>query len=69
MINSLVKSAFETGCLSVASESLIGQLLAQQVCQSGDLQALQRLNEAVCQGILKREARIAYPDWTMVQGG
>ncbi|HEY9872029.1 MAG TPA: hypothetical protein V6D12_01255 [Candidatus Obscuribacterales bacterium] len=57
MIRSLVQSAFQTGCLSVASESLIRQMLSMKGYQLEDLQALARLEEAVNKGMIQREAR------------
>ncbi|MFB2834442.1 hypothetical protein [Floridanema evergladense] len=57
MIRSLVKSAFQTGCLSVASEGLIGQVLAYKGYQSADLDALSSLYYAVNSGQIEREAR------------
>jgi hypothetical protein len=57
MIRSLVKSAFQTGCLSVASEGLIGQVLAHKGYQSADLDALSSLYNAVNSGQIEREAR------------
>lgn len=57
MIRSLVESAFETGCLSVASEGLIGQVLATQGYQSDDLDALVNLYNALNAGQIQREAR------------
>lgn len=57
MIRSLVKSAFQTGCLSVASEGLIGQVLANKGYQSADLDALATLYNALNSGQIQREAR------------
>ncbi|HAA28114.1 MAG TPA: hypothetical protein DDW76_27525 [Cyanobacteria bacterium UBA11369] len=57
MIRSLVESAFQTGCLSVASEGLIGQLLATKGYQSADLEALVILYNALNSGQIQREAR------------
>jgi len=57
MIRSLVKSAFQTGCLSVASEGLIGQVLANKGYQSADLDALLTLYNALNAGQIQREAR------------
>lgn len=57
MIRSLVKSAFQTGCLSVASEGLIGQVLANKGYQSADLDALVTLYNALNSGQIQREAR------------
>lgn len=57
MIRSLVESAFETGCLSVASEGLIGQVLATKGYQSDDLDALVTLYKALNSGQIQREAR------------
>jgi hypothetical protein len=56
MIRTLVKSAFQTGCLSVASESLIRQVLAIRGYESPDLDALDTLYEAVSAGKIQREA-------------
>lgn len=56
MIQSLVKSAFQTGCFSVASEGLIYQVLLHKVYQSEDLQALNALYQAVKAGQIQREA-------------
>jgi hypothetical protein len=55
MIDRLVESAFRTGCLSVASEGLIRQVLEMRGYQSADVEALERLHEAICQGRVKRE--------------
>lgn len=57
MIRSLVESAFQTGCLSVASEGLIGQVLATKGYQSADLDALVTLYNALSAGQIEREAR------------
>ena len=57
MIRSLVKSAFQTGCLSVASEGLIGQVLANKGYQSDDLDAVVTLYNALNAGQIEREAR------------
>ncbi|MBW4575325.1 MAG: hypothetical protein KME08_08580 [Aphanothece sp. CMT-3BRIN-NPC111] len=56
MIRSLVKSAFQTGWLSVASEGLIRQVLSMNGYQSADLEALAALEEAVNNGTIQREA-------------
>lgn len=56
MIRSLVKSAFQTGCLSVASEGLIHQVLTTRCYQSNDLVALAALNDEIRSGNIKREA-------------
>ena len=56
MIRSLVKSAFQTGCLSVASEGLIHQVLTTRCYQSNDLVALAALNDEIIRGKIKREA-------------
>lgn len=64
MINSLVKSAFETGCLSVASESLIRQLVTLSSYQPSDLEALMKLDEALNQGVVQREAKIMLSNLT-----
>ena len=57
MIRSLVQSALQTGCLSVASEGLIRQVLAMKGYQSSDLDALATLFEALDAGYIAREAR------------
>lgn len=57
MIASLVESAFQTGCLSVESEGLIRQVLAAGGCRSVDVQALEKLYEAITTGHIRRESR------------
>jgi hypothetical protein len=57
MIRTLVRSAFQTGCLSVASEGLIRQVLEMKGYQPSDLEALNALNEALNSGQIQREAR------------
>lgn len=57
MISTLVESAFETGCLSVASEGLIHQVLSHRAYGPTDLDALQRLWLAVEGGRIQREAQ------------
>lgn len=61
MINRLVQSAFQTGWLSVESESLIRQVLAIKAYQQSDLEALNELYRAVHQGTIKREGRGSMP--------
>jgi hypothetical protein len=61
MIRSLVKSAFQTGCLSVASEGLIHQVLTTRCYQSNDLVALAALNDEIRSGNIKREASARTP--------
>jgi hypothetical protein len=56
MIRTLVQSALQTGCLSVASEGLIRQVLAMKGYQASDLDALTVLCEAVKSGQIEREA-------------
>ncbi|GEM_PF-1296158 len=56
MIDRLVKSAFQTGCLSVESEGLIRQLLTLKTHSLKDLTALESLYNAVCLGQVQREA-------------
>jgi hypothetical protein len=56
MIHALVQSAFQTGCLSVESEGLIRQVLSIKGCQSSDLEALEKLREALINGQIQREA-------------
>ncbi|MDG2617111.1 hypothetical protein P7L53_12755 [Thermoleptolyngbya sichuanensis XZ-Cy5] len=56
MIDRLVRSALQTGCLSVESEGLIRQLLNSQLQSEVDLKALQLLHSAVQQGRVQREA-------------
>lgn len=57
MIRALVQSAFATGCLSVASEGLIHQVLELRAYQSADLDALDTLYNALSAGYIQREAR------------
>jgi hypothetical protein len=57
MIRTVVQSVFETGCLSVASEGLIHQLLEMKGYEASDLEALTALYEAVNSGRIEREAR------------
>jgi len=56
MIRSLVESAFQTGCLSVASEGLLYQVLATKCYKPQDLDAVAALCEAVNTGTIEREA-------------
>jgi hypothetical protein len=56
MIKNLVKSAMQTGCLSVASEGLMLQVINHRAYQSQDLEALTELQIAVDQGTVQREA-------------
>lgn len=56
MIRTLVQSAFQTGCLSVASEGLIRQVLEMKGYEASDLEALTDLYEAVNSGRIQREA-------------
>lgn len=56
MIDRLVKSAFQTGCLSVESEGLIRQLLTLKTHSPKDMTALETLYNAVCLGQVEREA-------------
>lgn len=57
MIRTLVKSALRTGCLSVASEGLIRQVLETKSYTASDLEALKVLADAVKSGEVEREAR------------
>ncbi|MBE9129919.1 MULTISPECIES: hypothetical protein [unclassified Coleofasciculus] len=57
MIRTLVQSALQTGCLSVASEGLIRQVLEMKGYQASDLEALRVLYEALNSGRIEREAR------------
>ena len=57
MIRTLVQSALNTGCLSVASEGLIRQVLEMKGYEASDLEALRLLYEAVNSGRIEREAR------------
>ncbi len=61
MIRSLVKSAFQTGCLSVESEGLIHQVLTTRCYQSNDLVALAALDDGIRSGNIKREASAHRP--------
>ncbi|MGK7926329.1 MAG: hypothetical protein AB4290_13990 [Spirulina sp.] len=65
MINLLVQSAFQTGCISVASESLLRQLLKQHIVQPADLPALNALTQAVTTGRIRREG---LGDWPAIAG-
>lgn len=56
MIRRLVQSVLQTGCLSVASEGLIRQVLEMKSYQASDLEALIVLSEAVNSGKIEREA-------------
>jgi hypothetical protein len=56
MIKNLVKSAIQTGCLSVASEGLMLQVINRRAYQSQDLEALTELQAAVDLGTVQREA-------------
>lgn len=56
MIRTLVQSAFQTGCLSVASEGLIRQVMEMKGYEASDLEALRDLYEAVDSGRIQREA-------------
>jgi len=55
MINLLVDSALENGCLSVASESLLRQLVNMKVYNASDLEALVNLKKAFKSGQITRE--------------
>jgi hypothetical protein len=57
MIDRLVKSALQTGWLSVESEGLIRQVLAIRGYQSTDLAAIEILLSAVQAGQIQREGR------------
>ena len=57
MINCLIQSAFQTGCLSVASEALLRQVLSMQGYQYHDIAALKQLETAVQSGQIQRESR------------
>ncbi|WP_017652390.1 hypothetical protein [Fortiea contorta] len=65
MIRTLVESAFQTGCLSVASEGLLYQVLASKCYRQDDLAAIAALYDAVHAGQIKREAptelRLEFP--------
>ena len=57
MIRVLVESAFQTGYLSVESEGLLHQMLANRIFRNNeDAAALTRLCDAVRRGLIKREA-------------
>ncbi|MGB3652799.1 MAG: hypothetical protein WBA41_16510 [Rivularia sp. (in: cyanobacteria)] len=56
MIRALVESAFQTGYLSVESEGLLHQMLANRIYRAEDVAALTRLCDAVRAGQVKREA-------------
>ncbi|MDX2241751.1 MAG: hypothetical protein NW224_13785 [Leptolyngbyaceae cyanobacterium bins.302] len=57
MIPTLVKSALQTGYLSVESEGLIRQMIALRSCAKNDIDALEVLYEALQKGHIQREAR------------
>lgn len=57
MLSTLVKSALQTGYLSVESEGLIRQMLTLRSCAQSDLDALEILYEALQKGQIQREAR------------
>jgi hypothetical protein len=57
MISTLVKSAFQTGYLSVESEGLIRQMLALPTCLPRELDVLETLYEALKKGYIQREAQ------------
>ena len=57
MIQTLVESAFQTGCLSVESEGLIRQVLAIRGYKAADLETLEKLYSAVRAGKIRREGR------------
>ncbi len=57
MISALVKSAFQTGYLSVESEGLIRQVLALKSYRKSDLNSLEALYEALETGRIQREAQ------------
>ena len=57
MISTLVKSAFQTGCLSVESEGLLRQMLTLKSCPKSDLVALEALYDALQKGQIQREAK------------
>ena len=71
MIDDLVQSAFQTGCLSVESEGLIRQILATSSCKSSDVQALRNLCEAVETGKIRREAhqKVQMPSLATIRDG
>jgi hypothetical protein len=56
MIDTLIKSAFQTGCLSVESEGLIHQVVTTKCYQPQDLVGLTALYAAISAGKIKREA-------------
>jgi hypothetical protein len=56
MIHKLVRSAFQTGCLSVESEGLLRQMLTIKGCKPSDLAALEELYRAVHTGQIRRES-------------
>ncbi|NES72255.1 MAG: hypothetical protein F6K24_47205 [Okeania sp. SIO2D1] len=57
MIERLVKSALQTGCLSVASESLLRQILEMKGWEPSELEVLNSLEEALSKGEIEREAQ------------
>ncbi len=57
MLSTLVKSALQTGYLSVESEGLIRQILAVGRCPQSDLDTLEILYDALQRGQIQREAQ------------
>lgn len=56
MIQTLVRSAFKNGCLSVESEGLIRQVLILGSPRTDDLAALEELYAGIDSGVILREA-------------
>jgi hypothetical protein len=56
MITALVQSAFQTGHLSVESETVIRQILALNSYKPCDREALAKLYDALQSGHIQREA-------------
>jgi len=61
MIDTLIKSAFQNGYLSVESEGLINQVLETKCYRQEDLMALNTLYAAIDAGRIKREAANSSP--------
>jgi hypothetical protein len=57
MLSTLVKSALQTGYLSVESEGLIRQILSLGGCPQSDLDTLEILYDALQKGRIQRESQ------------
>jgi len=66
MIHKIAESAFQTGYLSVESEGLLRQIVTSRGCRAEDYQILKRLQQAIRQGQIKREAKGDMPAFAEV---